>query len=47
MEVENAVTYYDTATYTAVKSFIVQAPGGVGGLGGGFLKTGFEKFDFI
>ncbi len=24
----NALAYYDTATITAVKSFIVQAPGG-------------------
>jgi hypothetical protein len=27
MEVANALAYYDTATITAVKSFIVQAPG--------------------
>jgi hypothetical protein len=27
MEVANTLTYYDTATITAVKSFIVQAPG--------------------
>jgi hypothetical protein len=25
--VANAIAYYDTATITAVKSFIVQAPG--------------------
>ncbi len=28
MEVANTLAYYDTATITAVKSFIVQAPGG-------------------
>ena len=27
MEVANTLAYYDTATITAVKSFIVQAPG--------------------
>ncbi len=27
MEVENTLAYYDTATITAVKSFIVQASG--------------------
>ncbi len=27
MEVPNTLAYYDTATITAVKSFIVQAPG--------------------
>jgi hypothetical protein len=26
MEVANTLAYYDTATFTAVKSFIVQAP---------------------
>jgi hypothetical protein len=29
MAVKNALAYYDTATITAVKSFIVQAPGGI------------------
>ena len=28
----NTLAYYDTATITAVKSFIVQAPGGMGAL---------------
>ncbi len=28
MEVANTLAYYNTATITAVKSFIVQAPGG-------------------
>jgi len=27
MEVANTLAYYDTATVTALKSFIVQAPG--------------------
>jgi hypothetical protein len=27
MEVANNLAYYDTATITAVKSFIIQAPG--------------------
>jgi hypothetical protein len=27
MEVENTLAYYDAATITVVKSFIVQAPG--------------------
>ena len=27
MEVANNLTYYDMATITAIKSFIVQAPG--------------------
>jgi hypothetical protein len=27
MEVANTLAYYDTATITAIKSFIVQAPG--------------------
>jgi len=30
MEVANTLAYYDTATITAVKSFIVQAPGHLG-----------------
>jgi hypothetical protein len=30
--VANALAYYDTATITAVKSFIVQAPGVRGGI---------------
>jgi hypothetical protein len=29
MEVANTLAYYDTATITAVKSFIVQAPGAI------------------
>ena len=29
MEVGNTLAYYDMATITAVKSFIVQAPGGL------------------
>jgi hypothetical protein len=28
MDVANTLAYYDTATITAVKNFIVQAPGG-------------------
>jgi hypothetical protein len=28
LELANTLAYYDTATITAVKSFIVQAPGG-------------------
>ena len=28
MKLANTLAYYDTATITAVKSFIVQAPGG-------------------
>ncbi len=38
MEVANALAYYDTATITAVKSFIVQAPGV------NLLKLFYSKF---
>jgi hypothetical protein len=43
IEEANALAYYDTATITAVKSFIVQAPGaknlGIGKVGGSFRKS--------
>ncbi len=40
-EVANALAYYDTATIDAVKSFIVQAPGGIQTLNLRFMSRVF------
>jgi hypothetical protein len=42
MEVANTLTYYDMATITAVKSFIVQAPGSKM-----FNKIGYKNAEWV